>query len=296
MSEPPELPGVKHDWIEIEGARIHVAEAGDPAGDAVLLLHGWPQNWYLWREVIPRLAEAGYRVLCPDLRGLGWSEAAGQTIPDQFARDQVALLDALGIERARVLGHDWGGFTALLLAVDHPDRFERAVACNVPHPWAEPSARLLLDSWRLWYALGNALVPARAARAWLAKWILTHGHGEMGAMPPEALEIYMQQFSSPATSRATGELYREYFRLVPAALRGAWEKKRIGAPTLILFGARDLYVTSLGLEPVPTDRGPLEIELVPDSGHFIVDEKPALVAERALAHFRTTERNRVGAA
>src|SRR5919106_1697015 len=68
----PEVPGVEHRFVEANGLRMHVAEAGD--GDPVVMLHGWPQHWYEWRHLIPPLA-AQYRVICPDLRGLGWTDA-----------------------------------------------------------------------------------------------------------------------------------------------------------------------------------------------------------------------------
>src|SRR5829696_9504920 len=110
MTPPlPALPGVSHRAIHVNGTRLHVAEAGD--GPPLLLLHGWPQHWWCWRKLIPRLA-ASYRVLAPDLRGWGWSDAPpGDYDKASFAADIVALLDAEGIDRVSVIGHDWGGFT-----------------------------------------------------------------------------------------------------------------------------------------------------------------------------------------
>src|SRR5204862_6370160 len=75
---------------------------------------------------------------------------------DTFAADQVALLDALEIESASVIGHDWGGWTAFLLGIDHAERIERMVVCNAPHPWPKVEPSLLLETWRSWYALTNA--------------------------------------------------------------------------------------------------------------------------------------------
>ena len=69
---PPEIDGVTHRYVDLPGVRMHVAEAG--GGPPILLLHGWPQHWWIWRKVIPALAE-NHRVICPDLRGFGWSEA-----------------------------------------------------------------------------------------------------------------------------------------------------------------------------------------------------------------------------
>src|SRR5947208_1339228 len=103
----PELPGVSHSFHEVRGVRLHVAEAGE--GNPLVLLHGWPQSWWCWHKVIPALAESGFRVIAPDLRGYGWSEEVpGGYEKESFARDLVALLDELGLERVQLIGHDWG--------------------------------------------------------------------------------------------------------------------------------------------------------------------------------------------
>ena len=133
--EIPHVEGVEHRFVDANGIRVHVAEAGAPDSPAVLLLHGWPQHWYMWRRVIAGLGDE-YRLLAPDLRGFGWTEAPGHGYDGEtFAGDQVALLEALGLERAHVVGHDWGGWAAMLLGILHPDRIDRMVVCNAPHPW-----------------------------------------------------------------------------------------------------------------------------------------------------------------
>lgn len=111
----PHLDGVHHRDVAVNGFRMHVAEAGE--GPPVLLVHGWPQHWYAWRKVIPLLS-ADRRVLCPDLRGFGWSEAPpGRYDKQALADDLAALLDALELERVDLVAHDWGawaGFVARL--------------------------------------------------------------------------------------------------------------------------------------------------------------------------------------
>src|SRR5262245_17781867 len=130
---PPEIEGVTHRYVDTGGIRIHLAEAGE--GDPILLLHGWPQHHGLWRDVIVALAPR-YRLLAPDLRGFGWSEAPGHGYDGEtFGRDQIALLDALGLERVKIIGHDWGGWTTMLLGLDQPERIERMMVVCAPHPW-----------------------------------------------------------------------------------------------------------------------------------------------------------------
>src|SRR5258707_15008494 len=109
MSGPPELTGVRHDYVDARGLRMHVALAGDDDAPAIVLAHGWPQNWWTWRNVIPGLA-GRFRVIAPDLRGHGWTEPpAGGYEQEQLATDPLALMDAPGAGRATWVGHDRGG-------------------------------------------------------------------------------------------------------------------------------------------------------------------------------------------
>lgn len=277
-----------HRFADAGGLRIHYAEAGDPAAPPLLLLHGWPQNHSMWGSTVAAL-QARFRLIAPDLRGFGWTEAPGEGYDgDTFARDQVALLDALGIETAQVLGHDWGGWTAFLLGLDHPERVSRMLVCNSPHPWARQRPGLLTETWRTWYAAANAspglgrhLVP-RIARSVLRR-------GNAGTpFTPEQIEAYAERFRGRKRARATVELYRYYFRAFERGLRGGWRSQRLTVPAKLLFGERDRYVPVKTVNR-PEDYEPyadaMTVELVPDSGHFIVDEKPQLVVKRALSHF-----------
>jgi len=155
-SSPPDIPGVAHRYVEIETAdagrlRVHYAEAG--SGEPVLMLHGWPQHFWSWRRVIPRLADR-HRLICPDLRGFGWTGTPGLGYDSEtFASDAVALLDVLELARVKLIGHDWGGFAGFLLALHHPERVERYLALNCPVAWAPVRPRLALEAWRAWYTL-----------------------------------------------------------------------------------------------------------------------------------------------
>src|SRR4051794_16492594 len=120
MAPPlPDVPGVRHTHHELPtGVRVHVAETGPQDGRPVLALHGWPQHWLVWRGLHGPLGER-HRLICPDRRGHGGSgwPADGDFRKQRLAEDALALLDELGIERADVIGHDWGGWTALLLGI-----------------------------------------------------------------------------------------------------------------------------------------------------------------------------------
>jgi pimeloyl-ACP methyl ester carboxylesterase len=278
----PHAEGVEHRFVEANGIRMHVAESGSPDAPAVLLLHGWPQHWYMWRRVMKDLA-GDYRLLAPDLRGFGWTEAPGHGYDGEtFAADQVALLDGLGLDRAHVVGHDWGGWTAILLGILHADRVDRMVVCNAPHPWSRLSLRIAAESWRVWYTWAIA-APGLGRRLLERRWIARHflRAGNIGTPFTDAeIELYSESFQEPARAQAIVELYRYYQRVVGEGVRGRWRRERLSAPTLLLFGERDRYITTKLLPGYESHADDMRVELVPDSGHFIVEEKTDLVIER----------------
>jgi pimeloyl-ACP methyl ester carboxylesterase len=288
-AEFPHVDGVEHRFVEANGVRIHVAEAG-PSSSArrpILLLHGWPEHWYMWRRAIGALRDE-YRMIAPDLRGFGWSEAPGRGYDGEtFAADQVALFDALGVERAFVIGHDWGGWTAVLLGLIHPDRVERMLVLNAPHPWTRLTPRLVAESWRSWYTWVIAtpgLGPWAMQQGWIAKNILSRGNVGTPFTDGE-LDAYMESFKERSRALAISHLYRYYQRAIREGIAGRWRAHRLVVPTRFLFGERDRYLSPRllpGFEPYADD---MEVELVPDSGHFVVEEKPDLVVQRAREFF-----------
>jgi pimeloyl-ACP methyl ester carboxylesterase len=282
--EFPHVDGVEHRHVDVRGVRVHLAEAGPADAPPILLLHGWPQHWYMWRRVIGDL-RGDRRVIAPDLRGFGWSAAPGHGYDiETFAADQVALLNELGIERLPVAGHDWGGVVAFLLGLRHPERIERALMLNAPHLWARPNLRLLPELWRSWYTLAMAMpgLGPFMARNGIPTTVLSRGNAGDPFEPGE-LEIYVGRLRQPERALASSKLYRNYQRLLLAAARGTYRKLRLTVPTRIVFGAQDRYVSTRLLEGYEPYADDMEVELVPDSGHFIVNEKPELVIERARA-------------
>ena len=278
-----------HRTVTIRGAdgplAIHVAEAGG-SGPPLLLLHGWPQHWWTWRRVVPLLA-AEYRLLVPDLRGFGWSDAPGRGYdPVTFAADAVALLDALGVERAGVLGHDWGGFTAYLLALRHPTRITGAVVCNAPHPWGRAGLREL---WRGWYAvvLASPAGPRLVATRRFGDGLAAVGR-RAGAFDAADAEIYAARLRDPARTRATRQLYRRYLHSAADLVlwRGGPRRgARLTVPVRAVVGTGDPHIpvtATLGAEPHADD---WSVRLLEGCGHWTPEERPAAVAAAARALF-----------
>ena len=143
----PALPPITHRMIEANGLRQHVAVAGE--GPAILFCHGWPETWYSWRHQLPALAAAGFRALAPDMRGYGRTErpeAIEAYTQLHIVGDMVALLDALEIEQAVIVGHDWGAPAAWHSALMRPDRFRAVAGLSVPY---SPRGKMsLIDAFR----------------------------------------------------------------------------------------------------------------------------------------------------
>ncbi|MDA0365966.1 MAG: alpha/beta hydrolase [Chloroflexi bacterium] len=143
----PTLPGVTSRFVEANGIRMRIAEAG--TGPLVLLLHGFPESWYSWRHQLGALADAGYHVVAPAMRGYGESDSP----PDvedfditHLVGDAAGLVEALGEERAVVVGHDWGAIIAWQCALLRPDRFRAVAGLSVPYTGRAPVAPV--SAWR----------------------------------------------------------------------------------------------------------------------------------------------------
>lgn len=282
----PRVDGVEHRFVDLPGLRMHVAEAG--RGEPLLLLHGWPQHWYCWRDVVPELA-GQFRLVMPDLRGFGWTEAPGQGYDaPTFATDIVALLDALGLERVKLIGHDWGGWTAFMLGLAYPERLERIVVCNSPHPWAPLSVGTVRGLWRTWYVMLNAtpaLGPYVVSRRRYVPWFLGIGSSR-NLWSPEATETYVERLTDPARTHATAGLYRYYLRVAAQILIARrYERERLTVPTRLLFGTGDIYVPAAHLADGERHGDDFKIEFVPGCGHYMPEERPDLIADRAREFF-----------
>jgi pimeloyl-ACP methyl ester carboxylesterase len=291
LATPPPIPtldGVSHRDVEAGGVRFHIAEAG--AGDPVLLLHGWPQNWYCWRKVIPLLA-GERRVICPDLRGFGWSDAPPGAYDKQtLADDVVGILDALELDRVDLLAHDWGAWIGFMLGLDHPERISHYLALNIYTPWAEaPSPAAALGLWRLWYQV--ALATPGLGRTLIRRTDFVSRLIRAGAVHPDAwseedLAVFSGVLRQPARAQASVRLYRTFLahELRPY-LAGSQRGRRLRVPTLLLHGTRDLAIEHRRLGDWQSEADDMAVELCEDSGHFIAEELPELVANRARALF-----------
>jgi pimeloyl-ACP methyl ester carboxylesterase len=292
---PIEGVDVTHRFVDIGGLNVHVAEAG--AGEPLLMFHGWPQNWWMWRKQIPHFAKH-FRVIAPDMRGFGWTEApSAGYLKENLARDLVALIRALGHDHIRLLSHDWGGWIGYIVCVKYPGLITQHFATNIPPLWPKISLQMIPATMRFGYMFRIAM-PYFGPRMLLkggqfVHHLLTRGDTRDGGWTEFEKNVFSDQFHEIARARASARMYGSFLlkEYVPVGLLRRYRKDRIAAPTRLLFGAKDFALSLSWLRGYESHFDDFQIELVPTAGHFIVDERPDLVNERAMAFFTNPKFN-----
>lgn len=289
------IDGFTHSFVEANGLRLSVHRGG--AGAPLILLHGYPQNHRCWAKIAPRLAE-DFNVIVPDLRGYGDSDApegVAAYAKREMAKDIVGLMDALGLERAHILGHDRGARVSYRLALDHPGRVDRLGIIEIVPTgdfWAAWNAELALAAYHWTFLAQPAPLPERMILAdgrgymdWtLAAW--TYGK-DLGVFAPDALESYRAQGADPLRVAAMCNDYRAGATLdreidAESSAVGA----RITAPLLFVWGAHG-FPARTG-DPLGVWRGWAEQVRgaeIAGTGHFAMEEAPQAVIDAVLPHF-----------
>ena len=276
-----------HGYAQANGVRLHYVEQG--SGPLVILLHGFPDFWYCWRHQIPALAAAGYRVVAPDLRGYNESERPQGVVAyglDTLASDVAALIQALGAERATVVGHDWGGLVAWHVAMHHPEVVSSLVIMNAPHPRA--FRRELTHNWaqkrRSWY-IGLFQLPwlpevlFAVGNRWLLRRVLRRG----GPAHSDAeLATYLAAFAGQGAMTAALHYYRA---LVRVPMR---RPVTIECPTLLIWGLRDPFLLPALTEGTEAWVTTLERHDEPTARHWVQHDAAASVNARLLAFLSVT--------
>ncbi|WP_069166694.1 alpha/beta fold hydrolase [Nocardia altamirensis] len=283
-SDPPEIPGVRRSFVTARGVRFHVTEAGPEDGRPVLALHGWPQHHYAYRHLLADPPE-GLRIIAPDLPGYGWSgPAPHRWAKEDVASDVFALLDALGLERVLLVGHDWGGYIGHLMVLRAPGRFDGFLVLNIAHPWQSPRT-FLPHLWRFMVyqppvaAFGTYL----HQHTRFLELIFDKGVADNAEFGPEVVRAYADRFRDPVCARAATDTYRTFLlRELPRGSRHG-ETRRATVPIRALFGVDDgaVHYSLAAAETANADD--YKLERVPNCGHFITEERPLLIRARLLA-------------
>jgi pimeloyl-ACP methyl ester carboxylesterase len=276
----PAVPGVQVQHRDValpDGTRLHVAEAG--AGPPLVLVHGWPQHWWAWRRVLPELARER-RVLCPDLRGLGWSDAPpGDYAKDEWATDLLALLGAVGLERADLVGHDWGGLVVLLAALRAPERVRSVTALSIFHPWPRPPRPSVRTLAPLAYQppLATPVLGERLLRHApdVVRRLIRRGSHRSARWTGAELDEYARVLQQPARARASSAVYRTFLlREAAQFATGRYAGERLRVPALMLTGAADAVVGPPVLAGFEDHADRARTAVVERCGHFLPEERP----------------------
>ncbi len=261
-----------------DGLAFDVTDRGDPGGPVVVLLHGFPANRTSWDQVADRLVAAGMRVLAPDQRGYSPDARPTDGYPAAYAMaelvaDVVALVDAAGVERAHLVGHDWGGGVAWSVAGSHRDRVASLTVLSTPHPAA--MARAMRDPWQAVHSAYMAFfqlprVPERALGRSLTRWLRSSG------LPRADAEQYAGRMREPGALRGALGWYR-------ALRHSRGSAHRIDVPTTFVWGRRDDFLGRRAAETtgafVRADYRFVEV----DEGHWLPELQPDVCATEIAA-------------
>lgn len=245
--------------IPTNNIKLMTMTAGPENGTPVILLHGFPEFHYGWRKQIPALVEAGFHVIVPDQRGYNLSDkpkGVSSYKLDILAKDIIGLLDHFGIEKARVVGHDWGAVVAWTLALENPSRLEKLAILNVPHP--DVMTRFILKNpeqrKKSWYVFFFQI-------PFFVEWVLSRsnyrnmarmlvGSGRKSTFSRSDIEEYRKAWSQPGALTAMLNWYRSIFRnSVKYVFRGQVPARRVKVPTLILWGRNDVALSHEMVQP-----------------------------------------------
>lgn len=265
--------------IETNGIKLHIVQKGDSESPLVLLLHGFPEFWYGWRQQIDFLAGMGFRVVVPDQRGYNLSDKPKGIDAyriDNLTLDIIGLIDALKYKKATIIGHDWGGMIAWQLAIKYPERLEKLIILNIPHP--KVMKKTLLKSWRQkrksWYIFFFQIpwfpefILSRINFALLRKVLIKSSH--RGTFSETDLKQYQEAWSKKNALRSMINWYR-------AAFRTMFEKSvksYIDIPTLLIWGMKDFALISDMAQPSIDLCRKGRLVFIKEASHWVQHEEP----------------------
>ena len=278
-----QFPGESR-YVIANGLRIHVHVAGE--GPPVMLLHGWPFTSYIWRRVAPALVAAGYRVIAPDLRGIGGTDrpARGYDL-EVLSEDAAQLLDALGEHSAHVVGFDLGTAIAWMLAMRHPHKVRQLAIMEGMIGKLPGAERFLVNGPPWWFGfhaipgLAEKLLEGREA-AYLG-WFFSARGPHHHPIDPAAQQVYVEAYSGIEALRGGFEHYRAFTRnaeQVDAIAAG----HRLLTPTLAISGG--VVGEALHRQLLPLTNNLAHVSIA-DCGHNIPEEQPDALAKVLLDFF-----------
>jgi pimeloyl-ACP methyl ester carboxylesterase len=276
------------------GVTLNVQSGGARGGEAVVLLHGFPESHRTWRRVAPALAE-DYFVIAPDQRGFAASDKPAGVESyrtDRILGDLIALADAFELQRFTLVGHDWGGAVAWLAALKHPDRLSRLAIVNAPHPYlfqksliedpAQRAASQYINAFR--DPLIEQGIAAMGLEGFFARTFASHA--DVSLLSDAERQAYLDDWARPGALTAMLNWYRASDIVVPKvgeqADLPAWTKlpfPKIVVPTLVIWAMRDAALLPVQLDGLDELVEDLRLVTVSEAGHFVPWERPGPVID-----------------
>ncbi|MGA8352801.1 MAG: alpha/beta hydrolase [Solirubrobacteraceae bacterium] len=282
------VPDLTEEYAEVNGIRLHYVEAGE--GPLVVLLHGFPEFWYSWRRQIPALAQAGFHVVAPDMRGYNLSERPRdwrRYDADVLAQDIAGLIGHLGEGPAYLAGHDWGAVIAYQTAMRHPEMLRKLAILNVPHTERMLAGfrtlRQLRKSWYMFFFQIPRLPEYLLARDNFSFAKRSLRADSPGAFSDADLERYAQAWAQPGALTGMVNYYRAALRRSPRAALA--QLVPIQTQTLVIWGMRDRHLGSELAQPLPQWVPNARMERLPQATHWVQHDEPERVNELLIEFF-----------
>lgn len=274
-----DLPkGAQSQFAQVNGIRMHYVQMGK--GPLLILLHGWPQTWYEWHEVMPLLASQ-FTVVAPDLRGLGLSEKTRSGYDKHtIAGDVAALIQHLGEKSAVVVGHDMGGKVAYILGLSFPEQVSKLVLVDCMPPGTEKMDPAKGGMWHYGFHMAAEfpeMLTKGREREYIAAQMMAWLHRK-DAINADALDEYAKHYASPGGMTAGFN----YYRALPddATFVATQADRKFAMPILTVagrYGVSDKLYNAMAQKS-----DDLEGRIAEDSGHFVPEEEPEWLAKRIL--------------
>jgi pimeloyl-ACP methyl ester carboxylesterase len=291
---------MEHQYIRTNGITLHVVVAGDPNGEPILLLHGFPEFWGGWKKQIPYLVEKGYRVIVPDQRGYNLSDKPNRVedyLIDVLAADAVGLMEALGYDRFHLVGHDWGAAVAWWTARTYYDRLKSLTILNVPYPTVmlkemrKGNWQQLMKSWYIGF-FQIPFLPEVALGAFNAQGLANamKASSNPTTFSDDDLASYREAWLKPDAIRGMLSWYRALIRTDAKAAEARVRRddlpkgKYISTPTQILWGEKDIALSKTTVPPSADICTDVRVEYFPNATHWLQHDEPDAVNERIHQH------------
>ena len=285
---------LKYEFADVNGVRLHYARAGQ--GKLILFVHGFPEFWYAWKDLLPEFGR-DHLAVAPDMRGYNLSskptDVTDYAVP-HLVDDLRALARSLGHEKFILVAHDWGGGVAWSLGIHHPECLEKLVIINAPHPALferelnRNPAQQAASQYMLLFRSPKAEATLSANNyAFLVDAVLTRGL-KKGHFTEDDRQTYLTAWSQPGALTGSLNWYRAAGIGPPTSSDKAHSfepsagPSKVSVPTLVIWGEKDQALVKDNLDGLEEYVPDLTVRRIADGTHWVIHEQPALVA----AHIR----------